>query len=55
MVIVLDQPQHEWDTVESLVLAAQEGNRDAYGELIQRFESSVYAIVYRRLRNDAEA
>ncbi len=39
----------------SLVLAAQEGNRDAFGELARRYERAVYATAYRRLNNHAEA
>jgi RNA polymerase sigma-70 factor (ECF subfamily) len=34
---------------------AQRGDRDAFGELAREFEPSVYAIVMRRLRNQAEA
>ena len=37
------------------VLQAQSGNRDAFGQLVTQFESSVFAVVYRRLRNSAEA
>ncbi len=37
------------------VLQAQSGNRDAFGQLVIQFESSVFAVVYRRLRNSAEA
>ncbi|MCA8986897.1 MAG: sigma-70 family RNA polymerase sigma factor [Planctomycetaceae bacterium] len=38
-----------------LVTAAQAGSRDAFGELMAEFESSVYAVVMKRLRNSAEA
>ena len=38
-----------------LVLAAQRGDRDAFGALAERYQQSVYAIAYRRLGNDAEA
>jgi len=41
-------PQH-------LVEAAQRGDRDAFGELVTRYERSVYAVVFRRLGNHAEA
>ncbi len=37
------------------VLQAQAGNRDAFGQLVTHYESSVFAVVYRRLRNSAEA
>lgn len=38
-----------------LVLAAQAGDRQAFGELVTRFESSVFAVALRRLRNRTEA
>ncbi len=42
-------------TERSLVVAAQHGDRDAFGQLAQRYEQAVYAIVLRRLGNHAEA
>jgi RNA polymerase sigma-70 factor, ECF subfamily len=39
----------------SLVCAAQLGDREAFGELVERFERTIYAIAYRRLANHAEA
>lgn len=38
-----------------LVVAAQDGDRHAFGALVERYQGSVYAIAYRRLGNDAEA
>lgn len=38
-----------------LVLRAQSGDRDAFGELVQEFENVVFAVVFRRLRNRSEA
>lgn len=38
-----------------LVLAAQAGDREAFGELVERFEQMIYATALRRLRNHAEA
>lgn len=38
-----------------VVIEAQAGCRVAFGELVRRFESTVYAIAMRRLRNQAEA
>jgi RNA polymerase sigma-70 factor, ECF subfamily len=38
-----------------LVLRAQAGDRDAFGELFQRFERHVFAIALRRLGDYAEA
>ncbi|HEY2892619.1 MAG TPA: sigma-70 family RNA polymerase sigma factor [Pirellulales bacterium] len=42
-------------TDSSLVLAAQEGDRQAFGELARRYERAVYATALRRLGNHAEA
>lgn len=42
-------------TITELVLAAQDGDRDAFGELAQRYERSVFATALRRLGNEAEA
>lgn len=39
----------------SLVLRAQQGSREAFGTLAREFETAVYAICLRRLRNQAEA
>jgi RNA polymerase sigma-70 factor (ECF subfamily) len=41
--------------ITSLVRRARDGNREAFGELVQQFESTVFAIVLRRLRNRSEA
>ena len=38
-----------------IVLRAREGDRTAYGELVERFQSTVYAVALARLRNPAEA
>ncbi|MEI8022183.1 MAG: sigma-70 family RNA polymerase sigma factor, partial [Schlesneria sp.] len=38
-----------------IVLDAQAGCRVAFGELVRQFETTVYAIALRRLRNQAEA
>ena len=47
----------EMDTLilRELVLEAQAGSRDAFDELVEHFEQTVFAIVLRRLRNRAEA
>ncbi len=39
----------------SLVVAAQHGDREAFGQLAQRYERAVYATALRRLGNHAEA
>lgn len=38
-----------------LVRQAQLGDRDAFGELVKLYESAVFAVVFRRLRNRSEA
>src|SRR5579871_5214784 len=43
------------ETVGELVCAAQQGDRAAFGRLVERFERSVFATAMRRLRNYAEA
>jgi len=45
----------ETTPLEYLVTAAQDGDREAFGELATRFESMVYSIALRRLGNHAEA
>src|SRR5437868_7603682 len=41
--------------ITELVLRAQAGDRGAYGELVERFQLTVYAVALARLRNPAEA
>lgn len=45
----------EQASLESLVDAAQEGDREAFGQLVDRFGRAVYHLVLRRLGNHAEA
>lgn len=45
----------ETERLIELVQEAQSGNQEAFGELAEQFESAVYSLVYRRLRNHAEA
>ena len=44
-----------WVEITELVLRAQNGDRSAYGELVERFQPTVYALALTRLRNPAEA
>jgi RNA polymerase sigma-70 factor, ECF subfamily len=44
-----------WNEITDLVLRAQAGDRAAYGELVERFQPTVYAVALARLRNPAEA
>lgn len=41
--------------ITAIVLRAQQGDRQAFGELVERFQSTVYAVSLARLRNPAEA
>lgn len=44
-----------WNDINELVRRAQTGDREAYSELVRRFESAVYAIALNRLRNPTDA
>src|SRR5438876_2086334 len=44
-----------WDEVEVLVTRAQAGDRQAYGELVARFQNAVYAIALGRVHDATEA
>jgi RNA polymerase sigma-70 factor, ECF subfamily len=44
-----------WDEITTLVNRAQKGDRAAYGELVERFQPTVYAVALARLRNPGEA
>jgi RNA polymerase sigma-70 factor (ECF subfamily) len=48
-------PRMNWIETKKLVEMAQGGDRSAYGELIERFQPTVYAIALLRLRNPTEA
>src|ERR1700758_1099093 len=47
--------QMSWDEIKILVERAQAGDREAYGQLIERFQPTVYAVALARLRNPTEA
>src|SRR5712692_9221429 len=44
-----------WNDITNLVELARAGDRAAYGELVERFRATVYAVAMARLRNPAEA
>jgi RNA polymerase sigma-70 factor, ECF subfamily len=44
-----------WNEITLIVERARSGDRTAYGELVERFQPTVYAIALARLRNPAEA
>jgi RNA polymerase sigma-70 factor (ECF subfamily) len=53
--IVLTETSREKVLLAAQVRAAQRGNREAFGQLVERFQQAVYGIALRRLRNHAEA
>lgn len=44
-----------WTELADLVVRAQGGDREAFGELVEQFERTVHAICLRRLGNPSEA
>ncbi len=44
-----------WNEVTEIVERARDGDRSAYGELVERFQTTVYALALARLRNPTEA
>jgi len=44
-----------WNEITNLVELARAGDREAYGELVERFRPAVYAVALARVRNPAEA
>jgi RNA polymerase sigma-70 factor (ECF subfamily) len=44
-----------WNEITEVVERAQAGDRSAYGELVERFQPTVYALALARLRNPNEA
>jgi RNA polymerase sigma-70 factor (ECF subfamily) len=44
-----------WNEIVILVEKARAGDRAAYGELVERFQPTVYAVALTRLRNPLEA
>lgn len=44
-----------WNDITEVVERARAGDRGAYGELVERFQPTVYAVALARLRNPAEA
>ena len=44
-----------WNDIVELVQRAQAGDRSAYGELVERFQPTVYAVALAKVRNPTEA
>jgi RNA polymerase sigma-70 factor, ECF subfamily len=51
----MEQTLMTWTEIKILVEKAQMGDRAAYGELVERFQPTVYAVALARLRNPTEA
>ena len=47
--------QSNWSATASLVERAQDGDRDAFGALVEQFHRTVYAVCLGRLGNPSEA
>ena len=44
-----------WNEITNIVERARDGDRSAYGELVERFQPTVYGLALARLRNPNEA
>src|SRR5438067_11394168 len=44
-----------WNEITRIMERARAGDRSAYGELVERFQPTVYALALSRLRNPGEA
>ena len=55
MTLVAERNVSEQSNLAELVLAAQEGDRESFGLLVERFESMVFGTALRRLRNRVDA
>src|SRR5713226_722297 len=44
-----------WNELTKVVERARSGDRSAYGELVERFQTTVYAVALARLRNPTDA
>ncbi len=53
--LTLEREQLIEQTLADLVIAAQQGDREAFGQLVVRFERAVYSIALRRLGDYGEA
>jgi RNA polymerase sigma-70 factor (ECF subfamily) len=55
MEFATETPELALTPTAELVVAAQGGDNDAFGELVSRFERMVQSVCWQRLRNHAEA
>lgn len=51
----IDTPTYYDTDLCETVRNAQEGDREAFGSLVERYQGAVYGIAWRRLRNHAES
>ena len=52
---VLEIENKSWADLAIVVRRAQDGDREAFGELVEQFQPTVYAIALRRLGNPSDA
>jgi RNA polymerase sigma-70 factor, ECF subfamily len=52
---ILDRDETAWAELAVVVRQAQNGDRDAFGSLVEQFQPTVYAIAMRRLGNPSDA
>ena len=46
---------NHWSSTASLVIRARDGDREAFGQLVEQFQRTVYAVAVSRLGNSSEA
>jgi RNA polymerase sigma-70 factor, ECF subfamily len=52
---ILERDETAWAELAALVRQAQDGDREAFGLLVEQFQPTVYAIALRRLGNASDA
>ena len=49
------EPISRWSALAETVVRAREGDREAFGELVEQFQPTVYSVCLRRLGNASDA